>query len=54
VVRDPGKTIVMKGLKPLCAKGCRTFWLGLYRMDTVSEARRQAFLDRVEALAARL
>jgi putative NADPH-quinone reductase len=54
VVRDPGKTIVMKGLKPLCAKGCRTFWLGLYRMDTVSEVRRKAFLDRVEALAARL
>jgi NAD(P)H dehydrogenase (quinone) len=54
VVRDPGKTVVMKGLKPLCAKGCRTFWLGLYRMDTVSEARRRAFLDRVGALAARL
>ncbi len=54
VVRDPGKAVIMKGLKPLCARGCRTFWLGLYRMDTVSKARREAFLDRVGALAARL
>lgn len=54
VVRDPGRAVIMKGLKPLCARGCRTFWLGLYRMDTVSEARRKAFLDRVAALAASL
>lgn len=54
VVRDPGQRVIIQGLKPLCAKGCRTRWLGLYRMDTVSEARRRAFLDRVAALAASL
>lgn len=51
VVRDPGRVVVMRGLKPLCAKGCRTFWLGLHKMDTVSEPDRRAFLDRVGALA---
>jgi NAD(P)H dehydrogenase (quinone) len=54
VVRDPGRAVIMKGLKPLCAKKCRTLWLGLYRMDTVDETRRRAFLDRVDALAAQL
>jgi putative NADPH-quinone reductase len=54
VVRDPGRAVVMKGLKPLCARNCRSFWLGLYRMDQADEARRRAFLGRVEALAARL
>ena len=54
VVRDPGRKVIMHGLKPLCAPGCRTFWLGLHRMDTVSEARRRAFLDEVGRLAARI
>lgn len=53
VVRDPGRKVIMHGLKPLCAKGCRTFWLGLYRMDTVPEARRRAFLDEVGRLPAK-
>jgi putative NADPH-quinone reductase len=54
VVRDPGRAVVMKGLRPLCANHCRSFWLGLYRMDRGDETRRRAFLDRVGALAARL
>ena len=54
VVRDPGKVVIMRGLRPLCARECRTFWLGLYRMDTASAEQRGAFLDQVGALAARL
>ena len=54
VVRDPGRSLIMHGMRPLCAKGCRTFWLGLHRMDTASEARRLAFLDRVGRLASTL
>jgi putative NADPH-quinone reductase len=54
VMHDPGRTIVLRGLRQLVARDCRTFWLGLYRMDTASAARRRAFLAKVEAQAARL
>jgi NAD(P)H dehydrogenase (quinone) len=54
VTRDPDRKVIMQGLKPLCAKSCRTFWLGLYHMDAASETQRQAFLNRVKALAASL
>lgn len=54
VAGDPGRAVIMRGLRPLCAKRCRTVWLGLHSMDTASAARRQAFLARVGALATRL
>lgn len=54
VARDPGRRVIMLGLKPLCARGCRTFWLGLYDMDRVTAERRRAFLDEVGRLAARI
>lgn len=54
VVRDPGRKIIMHGIKPLCARRCRTFWLGHYRMDTASPESRAAFLGKVRRLAARL
>lgn len=53
VARDPGRRVIMVGLKPLCAERCRSFWLGLYRMDTVGEAERRAFLDEVGRLPAK-
>lgn len=45
---EPGRRILLRGLKPLVAPGARTFWLALHRMDSVSETERMAFLDRVE------
>ena len=51
---DPGRRIVMKGLRPLCHRSCRSFWLGHYRMDSSTPASRARFLRKVEALAARL
>jgi len=47
VIGDPGRSIFMKGLRPLYAKGCRMKWLQLYNMNHVSDADRQAFLARV-------
>ena len=44
----------MRGLRPLCHRRCRTFWLGHYRMDSSTPQSRAAFLARVEALAAKL
>ena len=54
VIGDPGRRIVMKGLRPLCHPRCRSFWLGHYRMDSSTPASRARFLRKVEALAAGL
>jgi putative NADPH-quinone reductase len=53
-VGDLGRRIIMRGLRPLCHRRCRTFWLGHYRMDSSTPETRAAFLAKVEALAARL
>jgi NAD(P)H dehydrogenase (quinone) len=47
LIGDPGRSIFMKGLKPLYARGCRMKWLQLYNMNHVSAADREAFLARV-------
>ena len=44
---DPGRRVVMRGLKPLLAPGCRSAWAALYRMDRNTPAQRSGFLDRV-------
>jgi hypothetical protein len=54
VIGDPGRTIIMKGIKPLCAPRCRSFWLALHRMDTVDADDRAAFLQKVDRLARHL
>ena len=54
VIGDPGRRILLRGVKPLCHPRCRSFWLGHYRMDSSTPASRARFLRRVEALAARL
>lgn len=50
----PGRRILLTGLSVLCAPRCRTFWLGLHRMDGASAAEREAFLARVRGRMARL
>jgi len=54
VVGDLGQRIIMRGLKPLCHPRCRSFWLGHYRMDSSTPRTREAFLARVDQLAATL
>ena len=54
VIGDPGRTIILRGIRPLCHPSCRSFWLGHYRMDSSTAESRAAFLTRVEALAAGL
>jgi NAD(P)H dehydrogenase (quinone) len=48
VVGDPGKSLFMKGLRPLYARMCKTLWLQLFSMNYVTEAERKAFLARIE------
>jgi putative NADPH-quinone reductase len=44
----PDRRIVRRGLRPLCARGCRIHWIGLTRMDVDSPERRRRFLVRVK------
>lgn len=47
VIGDPGRSLFMKGLRPLYAKRCRMRWLQLYDMNHVTQADREAFIARV-------
>ncbi|SFI65011.1 NAD(P)H-dependent oxidoreductase [Albimonas pacifica] len=51
---QPGRRIILRGLRACCAPACRTFWLGLHAMDTVPEPKRRAFLARVRRRIARI
>jgi NAD(P)H dehydrogenase (quinone) len=51
---EPGRRMLLRGLSALCAPGCRTRWLALHRMDSVGDAKRLAFLARVERTFAAL
>jgi putative NADPH-quinone reductase len=46
-IGDPGRSLFMKGLRPLYAKRCRMRWLQLYDMNHVTQAEREAFVARV-------
>ena len=53
-VGDPGRRILMRGIKPLMHPRCRSFWCALHRMDSVSAAAREAFKARVRRRLERL
>lgn len=48
-IGNPGRSLFMRGLRPLYAKGCRMKWLQLYNMNHVTAAEREAFLARVRS-----
>ena len=54
LIGDPGRSLLMKGLRPLYAKGCRRQWLQLFNMNHVTQAERQAFVDHVRRQLAAL
>jgi NAD(P)H dehydrogenase (quinone) len=54
VAGDPGRKAIMRGMKPLCARGVHSFWMAHYDMDHSTEATRAAFLDKVKARLARI
>jgi putative NADPH-quinone reductase len=47
VIGDPGRSLFMKGLRPLYARDCRMKWLQLFNMNHVTADERAAFLARV-------
>ncbi len=44
---NAGHKVLMRGMKPMCAKGVRSFYLAHYDMDHSTDRSRQAFLDKV-------
>jgi putative NADPH-quinone reductase len=52
-VGHPGRKLILRGLKFLCAPGCRTTWLELDRMDARTPAELARYRDRVEEAFAR-
>jgi NAD(P)H dehydrogenase (quinone) len=48
VIGDPGRSLFMKGLRPLYARRCRMRWLQLYNMNHVTATDREGFLARVQ------
>ena len=46
-MKQPGRNIILRGLKVICAPRCRTLWLALHNLDTVSDTKRRHFLAKV-------
>ena len=50
---EPGKRVILRGLRTLCHPLCRTRWLAFYGNDLASHADRTAFLATVSRKMAR-
>jgi putative NADPH-quinone reductase len=53
-INDNGKRTVKRALRMSTGWGTKSLWLPLYGMDTISPARREAFLAKVEQKVAAL
>jgi hypothetical protein len=51
-VNDNGRRTITRALRMSAGWRARTTWLGLYALDTRTDAERAAFLDRVESTMA--
>ncbi len=47
-VGDPGRRIIMRGIRALVHPRAKTFWAALYKMDSSTPESRRAFLAEVE------
>jgi putative NADPH-quinone reductase len=54
LAHDSGRRILLRALRMLCARTCRTTWLALYSVDTATSAQRDAFMAKVERRLDRL
>ncbi|MEM7273531.1 MAG: NAD(P)H-dependent oxidoreductase [Actinomycetota bacterium] len=51
---DAGRRTITRTVRLVCARRCRTTWLGLHRLDTSTPAERSRFLEEVDATLGRL
>ena len=50
---EPGKRVILRGLRSMCGWRCRTSWTAFYGNDQATETDRFAFLDRVSSVLAK-
>ncbi len=53
-VGAPGRRTILRGLRPLCAPSCRTYFAAHYRMDSSTAESRARHLGRVDAACRRM
>ena len=53
LIGQPGRKTLLRGVRALCARRCRTFYLAHYLMDVSTDATRAAFLAKVRKRLAR-
>lgn len=44
---EPGKRVILRGMRSVCGIRCRTRWVAFYGNDVAEDAHRKAFLTRV-------
>ncbi len=54
IIRDPGRNLWTRGLRPLLSPKCRVIWRQLYDMNNTSERNRVGFLACVERTLQRI
>ena len=54
LIRDPGRSLITRGLRPLFSWRCRFIWRQLYDMNNQTDKARADFLDRVETTLKRI
>lgn len=54
LVGEPHRRILMRGMRALCAPGCKQLWLGCYRMDSATRNKRDRYLAAVRRRMARV
>ena len=54
LVHDGGRRTLLRALRMLCGRRCRTAWLALHSVDTTTPGERARFIARVEQRLARL
>jgi putative NADPH-quinone reductase len=47
LIGEPGRKTILRGIRVLCARRCKSKYLALYKMDLVDEPKRQRYLEKV-------
>lgn len=50
---EPGRKTLLRGIRALAGRQCKTMYMAMYKMDTSRQGERERFLSRVRAKLAR-
>ncbi|MCB1491159.1 MAG: NAD(P)H-dependent oxidoreductase [Rhodobiaceae bacterium] len=53
LIGEPGRRTILRGIRALCDRRCKTLYMAHYKMDTSTPESRTAYLRRIEARLAR-